>query len=192
VQNDEMPKSLDPKVWWLLIGANDLVRGQCSEEAVIVGILRLADEIAMKRPGSIVVIQGILPRSSFADGALSPSHTKSKSGQYRPHRKEYFKTEHYPLWPSIKVINAELERFCEKHEHMVYFDASRLFFGNLGNEYFQSSDSTLLKELYMSDFAHPSVQGYRILAKVMGKELNRIIYDNDEDNHKATANEERL
>lgn len=180
-----------PKVWWLLIGANDLVRGQCSEEAVVVGILRLADEISMKRPGSIVVIQGLLPRSSFADGALSHTHTESKSLHYRPHRKEYFKTGHYPLWPSIKVINAELERFCEKHEHMVYFDASRLFFGNLGNEYFQSSDSTLLKELYMSDFAHPSVQGYRILAKVMGKELNRIIYDNDEDNHKATANEER-
>jgi hypothetical protein len=172
-----------------LIGANDLLLGQCSEEAIILGILRLADEIAMQRPGSVVVIQGLLPRSSFGDGQLSQSHVKSTLFHRHSHQNVYYTQDHYPLWPSIKLINEELEKFCEKHDHMVYFDTSALFFGSLGNEHFQSSEKTILKEL-MPDYAHPSVKGYEILAKVMGKELNRIIYENDEENHKITANED--
>mmetsp|Transcript_55908 Transcript_55908/g.84606 ORF Transcript_55908/g.84606 Transcript_55908/m.84606 type:complete len:413 (+) Transcript_55908:93-1331(+) len=182
INHGEVPDTLNPKVWWILIGANDLVRGQCSEEAVVVGILRLADEIAMKKPGSIVVIQGLLPRSSFSDGALSHSH--SKSTVVRSSTKEYYKPNEYPLWPSIKAINTELENFCAQHEHMVYFDTSSLFFGSLGNEHFQSSQKIILKEL-MPDFAHPSAKGYQILAKVIGNEVNDIIYDNDESNQKV-------
>ena len=160
-----MPASLNPKVWWLLIGANDLVRGQCSEEAVVVGILRLADEIAMQHPDSVVVIQGLLPRSSFSDGHVASYHSKTtilrgdKGSKISPHHtREFYKPEQYPLWPSIKVINEELEKFCENHKHIVYFDSSSLFFGSLGNEHFQSQEKSILKEL-MPDYAHPSVKG---------------------------------
>ena len=108
-------------VWWLQIGANDLALTQCSEEAVIVGILRLADEIKVQHPESVVVVQSILPRSSSADGhvrAISNSTRASKT-LFHHSTREYFKSDEYPLWPSIQLINAEVAKFCAKHEHLV-------------------------------------------------------------------------
>ena len=183
LQNGELPPTLQPKVWWILVGSNDLVHGQCSEEAIILGILRLADEIALVRPGSVIVIQGLLPRTNNKDGTLGMPNRKHRF--HSSHRvKEYVKSDEYPLWPSIEIINQELERFCAKHEHLVYFDAASIFTGSLGNEHFQSSAKVILKEL-MPDFAHLSIKGQEIFLKVIAKEVNRIIYDNDEENHKA-------
>lgn len=166
-----------------------MVQGECSEEAVVLGILRLADEIAMiQRPGSVVVIQGLLPRSSSNNGHITNYHVKSTVFNKNSHKKQYYRPEQYPLWPSINLINDELEKFCAKHEHLVYFDTSALFFGSLGNEHYQSSEKIILKEL-MPDYKHPSVKGYEILARVIGEEVYRIVYEDDEENHKASANE---
>lgn len=191
IQNGEMPDSLHAKVWWILIGTNDLVHGECSEEAIILGVLRLAEEIAAKRPGEVVVIQGLLPRTPHADGSLTSSSSliqtkKIMHATSRHSSRHYFKPDDYPLWPSIQLINSELENFCAKHEHMIYFDAASLFLGSMGNEHFQSSQKVILKEL-MPDYAHLSLKGYEIMAKVVSKELNRIIYEDDEDNHKSDA-----
>ena len=107
----------------MYIGANDLAVTQCSEEAVIVGILRLADEIKIQHPQSVVVIQGILPRSSYSDGHVksirnsTAPRTHSHSSSF--HKKEYVNVDQYPLWPSIQTINNEVAAFCAKHEHLV-------------------------------------------------------------------------
>lgn len=191
IQNGEMPDSLHAKVWWILIGTNDLVRGECSEEAIILGILRLAEEIAVKRPGEVVVIQGLLPRTPHADGSLTGSGGLSRAKKVmhttsHHSNKHYFKSDDYPLWPSIQLINSELENFCSKHEHMVYFDAASLFLGSMGNKHFQSSEKVILKEL-MPDYAHLSLLGYEIMAKVIAQEVNRIVYEDDEDNHKSDS-----
>ena len=192
INHGEIPDELNPKVWWILIGANDLVRGQCSEEAVVLGILRLADEFTVKKPGSIIVIQGLLPRSSFKDGSLQNIQKPPSSSSYHSSShvksKQYYKPEEYPLWPSIRAINEELEKFCAQHDHLVYFDTSKLFFGSLGNDHFQSSQKTILKEL-MPDYAHPSAKGYQILARVIGEELEEIIYESDEDNQVVGGNQ---
>lgn len=102
-----------------MIGANDLAITQCSEEAVVVGILRLADEIKIKFPEAVVVVQGILPRSSYSDGHLKSVTTEGDPGGDAPKKKEYFQIDHYPLWPSIQMINKEIEKFAAKHEHLV-------------------------------------------------------------------------
>lgn len=191
IKHGEMPEELKPKVWWILIGANDLVRGQCSEEAIILGILRLADEIAVNHPGSIVVIQGLLPRTSMPDGHVHRLPGNSTSLRDRHKAKEFYKTKQYPLWPSIRLINDELERFCAKHEHMVYFDTSSLFFATLSNSKYKSDEKILVQEL-MPDFAHPSVKGYELLATSMAREIERIIYDEDEDNYETEKSGENL
>jgi lysophospholipase L1-like esterase len=204
IQNGEMPRNLNPKVWWLLIGANDLVRGECSEEAIILGILKLAEEIQTIRPESVVVIQGLLPRTFHPDGSLTLNKKLSAQAEpdtrglrlignrtqpqkfNNPNKKQYYKRNQYPLWPSIQLINQELARFCENHEHIVYFDAASLFLGSLGNEHYQSAQKFILKDL-MPDYAHLNALGYQVMAKEIAKELNRIIYENDETNHQATG-----
>ncbi len=143
---DETPclDSLFSIVWWLQIGANDLAITQCAEEVVILGILRLADEIKVKHPQSVVVIQGILPRSSFADGHVRSIKNSTHASKRLFHHsdKEYVKVEEYPLWPSIQLINSEVAKFCAKHEHLVSICLGRQGFLVLG--YYYSNPSFLL------------------------------------------------
>lgn len=192
IQNGEMPKTLNPKVWWLQIGTNDLAMTQCSEEVVILGILRIADEIKVQHPDSVVVVQSILPRSSSSDGHVRTITNSSHATKtlFRHPTKVYVKTDEYPLWPSIELINSEVAKFCAKHEHLVFFDASDIFFGSLGNAYYVANEKVLIKELFRNDHTTPSVKGFEILAKVIGKEVVRIVYNHDESNHKVTVDEE--
>jgi len=46
----EMPDDFNPKVWWISMGMNDLARMSCSEEVVILGILRVVEEIRTRKP----------------------------------------------------------------------------------------------------------------------------------------------
>jgi hypothetical protein len=66
-----------------------------------------------------------------------------------------------------------------------------MFFGSLGNEHFQASEKVLIQELFESDHVTPSTKGFEILAKVIGKEVVRIVYNHDESNHKVVAGETR-
>lgn len=165
------------------MGTNDLVRGECSEEAVVLGILRTAEEISYRHPEDIVVIQGILPRSSRADGGLSLK-SSVHSLFHRTHSEEYVKKlthDEFLVWPSILRINKELEEFCEKHKHFVYFDAGSLFLGSMGNDHYRQQTQEIIPAL-MRDFVHPTEKGMEIMGTAIAQELNRIIYEDDEDN----------
>jgi lysophospholipase L1-like esterase len=61
--------TIDSKIFWLLIGTNDLARG-CSPEVVFLGIIRIVEEMRRVKPDTIVVINALLPRTDRADGKL--------------------------------------------------------------------------------------------------------------------------
>lgn len=65
----EMPDSFQPKIWWVSLGMNDLARMGCSEEIVILGILRVVEEIMEKRPQAHIVINSVLPMANVRGGA---------------------------------------------------------------------------------------------------------------------------
>ena len=54
---------LDPDVWWVLIGTNDIGGDHCSEEVMVSGNINIVQEILSRRPNATVVINSILPRS---------------------------------------------------------------------------------------------------------------------------------
>jgi lysophospholipase L1-like esterase len=68
--NGEMPASFDPKIWWLQLGLNDLGRMQCSEEIVVLGILRIVEEILAKKPNAKIVINSLLPMPDLRGGVM--------------------------------------------------------------------------------------------------------------------------
>jgi lysophospholipase L1-like esterase len=188
LQHGEMPLGLRSKVFWLHVGTNDLARGGCSEEAVFLGILRLADEIHYHHPDAVIVIQGILPRTSSKDGSLEtttvtriPHLSLHSHGDHERAHSALEARRRFQLWPSIQNINQQLAAFCEEHPHLIYFDADELFLGSMGNEHYRAKGKVIIADL-MPDMIHPSFEGYNIMAKAINKELERIIFDHNEAN----------
>jgi len=66
--NGEMPSEFNPKIWWLELGMNDLGRTRCSEEVIILGVLRVVEEIVNKKPNANIVINSLLPMAEFRGG----------------------------------------------------------------------------------------------------------------------------
>ena len=67
-----MPYDFNPKVWWIVLGMNDLIRMQCSEEIVVIGILRVVEEIRLRKPDAKIVINSLLPMIHY-DKELFPT-----------------------------------------------------------------------------------------------------------------------
>ena len=185
-----MPEYLDANVFWLMLGTSDLARGGCSEEAVVLGILRVAEEIHGKFPQSIVVIQGILPRTSRTDGLLEPrSYHKKLIGKH--HTEKYYAdmAQHaFLLWPSIETINKQLENFCEGHDYFVYFDAAALFLEDARDAKIGKTQKIITK--LMPDYVHPSPAGWEHLGKAIHTEYNRIVLDEVEENDIETKDDD--
>ena len=65
LMNGEMPTDFNPKIWWLELGMNDIGRMECSEEVVVLGVLRIIEEIRKKKPTAEIVINSILPMTNL-------------------------------------------------------------------------------------------------------------------------------
>jgi len=193
LRHGEMPPALESKVFWLMTGINDLVRGGCSEEVTMLGILRLADEIYFSNPNSVIVIQGILPWTKNSDGSLLPKYHGMPHlfGKDKP-KGEFSSVQaakkYSGIWPSIQHVNSELEKFCSQHNHLVYFDASSLFLGSLGNHVYQSKEQHIMTAL-LREGKQLTYQGYQVLGNAIVEELERIIYDDNEANDVETKDD---
>eukprot|EP00814_Leptocylindrus_danicus_P007549 CAMPEP_0116031636 /NCGR_PEP_ID=MMETSP0321-20121206/17678_1 /TAXON_ID=163516 /ORGANISM="Leptocylindrus danicus var. danicus, Strain B650" /LENGTH=473 /DNA_ID=CAMNT_0003506891 /DNA_START=68 /DNA_END=1485 /DNA_ORIENTATION=+ len=99
----EMPEYLNPKIWWLVIGTDDLRVKHCSEEVVIMGIIRNVEEILYQKPGAKIVINGLFPTADNERGILNK------------------------YWRPTQTINRELRKFAEKHERVDFVDHGRMF-----------------------------------------------------------------
>ena len=164
-----MPDSLNPKVWWITIGGNDLDVGQCSEEAVTWGILRVAEFISEKRPGAMVVINSVLPIIKTV----------------KPGKNDAF-FKRFDLFPSIQVVNEQLEKFCEKHTAFQFFDATNIFFEEPPVKAAAAPKSHFtrkrtiplhLKENLIEANGDVTVSGHKMWGEAIAAEVKVIMYD---------------
>ena len=177
-----MPKSLKSKVYWLQSGINELIRGGCSEEATLLGILRVADEIYFSNPNSVIVIQGILPYSKSDDGNLQHEHHgHTISGTRQKEFNIKGAAKYNSIWPSIQNINSELEKYCTLHDHLIYFDVSGLFLGSMGNEYYKQKEKHIIVDL-LANGKSLTFDGYTVLGTAIHDKLSKIINKGDETN----------
>lgn len=115
-------------------------------------------------------------KSSDSGNGFSRSYSVQRPSH---HHSSYYRK--HDLWPSIQAINKELELFCQKHDHIVYFDSTELFLGSIGNKHYRQKGQQIISDL-MPDFIHLSTEGYRVLYLGIIKELKRIILDHNEAN----------
>ena len=131
--------------------------GYCSDEVVLIGILRVIEELRMLRPSSILVVNGILPRAD-------------KSATGRLYSSDHGTSAQRNVWDAIKIVNAKLRDYCESQgPNIVYFDATDVFLrkDNEGNEYIPKN--------LMSDFLHPTAEGYQAWAERISEKLHELI-----------------
>ena len=63
--------------FWVLIGTNDLGTTSCTPDIVILGVIRIVEELRMRMPSATVVINGLLPRTSDHSAFLMQSKDKN-------------------------------------------------------------------------------------------------------------------
>jgi hypothetical protein len=162
LRHGELPTSQDIEVFWILIGNNDLSVGQCSEEAVVLGILRIAEFLAEKFSSATIVINSLLP-----------SLTTVKPRNKQIHFQEF------DLLPSILAVNSQLEKFCQKNKTFRYFDAASLFFESplpsLKDLLKKKKRIPKLKMGLISGDGQLTVQGHEIWGNAISDELNKLI-----------------
>lgn len=72
MQHGEMPLDFKPRVWWLVLGENDLTKTQCSEEVVVLGIIRIVEELLESKPNAQIVINLLFPMVDMRDDESYP------------------------------------------------------------------------------------------------------------------------
>lgn len=132
-----MPDELQPGAWWLMIGTNDVVKSDCGVDAVVAGIVTVAeeiirrDEINRKFDASHVVINSLFPRLQLDDD---------------------------PLWPTIQEINSRLECYAETTKGMEFFNATELFVKTDP----ATGKSVVDSNMFLADGIHLTASGTRI------------------------------
>eukprot|EP00816_Leptocylindrus_hargravesii_P009767 CAMPEP_0196806264 /NCGR_PEP_ID=MMETSP1362-20130617/6151_1 /TAXON_ID=163516 /ORGANISM="Leptocylindrus danicus, Strain CCMP1856" /LENGTH=377 /DNA_ID=CAMNT_0042179661 /DNA_START=199 /DNA_END=1332 /DNA_ORIENTATION=+ len=148
IQNGELPETLNPKAFWLLIGINDLGLGGCSAETVLIGILGVVEEILARKPSSKVVINGLLPFSEKRNGRLGKQ------------------------WERILAINEQLQLFTEKHDRTEYFDATNIFVEE------DDGGNMKINTDIMPDRLHPNHIGYSMWFEKIIEKYFALSFDN--------------
>lgn len=162
MNHGELPNALNPSVFWILIGTNDIGNNWCSPEVTLIGILRVVEELRAKKPGSTIVINGLLPRSfDKKHGFLMRKKTPGIETKSNPPA----------LWHDIVVINEELKAYSAQHEGVEYFDASDIFLVDKS----VSTKKLKIDASLMGDYLHPSAKGYRKWGERIVERLDLLI-----------------
>ena len=141
LQHGELPPTLHPKVWWILIGTNDINAG-CSVETIVAGNIRIVQELQrhdhrhIAGPPAIVIVNSILPRGR------QPLVVNENS-----------------MWRTITAINQQLACYASS-------STSGVLFANVTDLLVQTRSNDQKKilhpDMYMKDHLHLSVQGSRV------------------------------
>jgi lysophospholipase L1-like esterase len=156
LQNGELPSSLHAKVFWVLIGTNDLGAYGCSADSIAAGNIRIVEELKKHRdddPKSTtkktIVLNSILPRAG---------------GDTRNPRVNVYENPRHD-WQIIQRINQWLECYADSTPGVEFFNATDLFIDESGYG---------IQEYY-EDPVHPSAKGHKHWAKAIVDKIKQLI-----------------
>ena len=150
LENGILPETLNPKVWLVLIGTNNLGRTFCSKEATLDGILAVVTTLQSKKPDASILLHGLLPRSDDSMAKVMMD--------------ENYKLGYY--WEQIQWINQRLKQWCRNNNgvggvtntagrHCDYMETIDIFLSSTGED----DDGMMINRETMTDALHPSHKG---------------------------------
>lgn len=164
IKNREITPNLDPKVFVVLVGTNDLgghffrpsetETSLCSVEVVVTGILQVVKELKTLRPNTPIVVSALLPRSEEKYACML----------------YYGAPDGGDAWAAIQSINSALEEFCAGDDMLHYFDVGANFLkgGHSAKKYH-------IAPKLMADCLHPTLAGYKILGQHYTEKIHELI-----------------
>jgi len=102
---------------------------------------------------------------------INPILRDKASFKRRDPTKLFIKQTATPLWPAISVINNNLRRFCEKHPHVTFFDATDIFAERT------ERGAYILKSDMISVRGHPTEAGFRAWEDNVASKLTYMLKD---------------
>ena len=185
LQHGEMPDSSNfrPKVVAISIGMNDLSRELCSEEIVVIGILRIVEEVLARLPSTHVLLNGLFPLVDLRERFRIPNRRHlfrkkrhkidqasilyDKSAVRK--RKPLVAKRKLPLWTSIKAINEQLREFAFSQERVTFLDVTDLFTE-------KEEDGTLaIQNELISVRGELRVEGYKVWGEALLEAAKKLI-----------------
>ena len=95
---------LNPGIWWVLIGTNDLGGEHCTEEAIVAGNINIVQEILSRRPEALVVINSLLPRPPAIWKHLSRVNERLKCYAESTHNVKFFNATDLFMEPANQTL----------------------------------------------------------------------------------------
>lgn len=134
-----MPETLRPRVWWILIGTNDIGMG-CALDTVVAGNIRIVKQIREQHHNqrghktlTPVVINSLLPRGKFA-----------------------LHNEQSPYHRIISKVNQQLSCFADLTEGVYFVNTTDAM-----TELKPDGGIYLKDGYFMGDSVHPTPEGSR-------------------------------
>jgi len=141
--------NLKPKIWFIMIGTNDLFDYHCSEDFVVASIMNVVKLVADKSPESLFVIHGIMPRLDIP---------KSKT------------TFLGKIWKRAQNVNNKLRRFCRKYRNFYYIQGGELMLVPS-----KITGRARIDPKMMDDGLHPTLEGFEKWADFVVLRLQKTL-----------------
>jgi len=145
-ENGIQQANLRPKMWYIIVGSNDLYISKCKDEFVKANILNVAKRIFEDQPDAKIVVHGILPRKDNLD---------SKSNSVGD------------LWNRAQGVNLDIRKFIKKH-------SSRIYYMNLGQTLMEGKGRMQVNPRLINGM-HPTSKGMQKWGDLAVKKLVPIL-----------------
>ena len=146
---------LNPKVWVIVVGNNDLYETKCTDRFVLANILNVIKAISEAKPGAILLIHGIMPRLDSAD-----------------EKKGLFLGE---SWKRANSINTQIRQFIKKGQRgsMRYVNGGIKFLSQTGKD---TRGRKQINPAFMASGGRvPTVQGMEVWSDFMAIKIRETI-----------------
>lgn len=127
------------------------------------GIIRVVEELLLQKPGSIIVLNGLLPRSYIGRNGFLIEGSQTSPTKYTIKNPPM-------LWRDIQAINRQLEAYSKKRDNLVFVDFTDLFLVDPT----APDDKLQIDVNLMGDYLHPSALGYKLWGDEIVKTLKTL------------------
>ena len=157
---------MKPKLWFLVVGGNDLYVEKCNDDFVMASVLNVAKKIFEDQPDAKIVVHGIIPRKDDLE---------AKSNNLGD------------LWNRAQGINLQVRKFIKKHSSRIhYMNLGQILTGHGGFKGRKAVDPRLIEGIY------PTAEGMTKWGNLAVKKLYPIIKGFDREAHRKKTKKPEL